>query len=244
MPKSEWKAYYLRWAKKVFQLAWSYVAIVSGLFAIAIRYGQDHQSSWVPTVNHWAWLVPFWVFLVLAILGIFIAPYILHKEDKAKADEAVKELETKITAKPDIHSRFVYEKNEAFLEVTNSGPGAEIWVPMKIEGMMQRGNLDNVFARWTHTNSVKTKIAKDQTCRLKIASLDIDHQALMGRWIVYWTTEKGPLEDRPIYSMLLGNADVQTPDIHIFVDVVSDPDNISGIKKHHVALHTRKAEEV
>jgi hypothetical protein len=98
MPESEWVVYYLRWVNKVFHLAWPYAAIVSALFAVAIRYGQDHRSSWVPTVNHWAWLIPFWLFLALAVIGIFIAPYILHKEDKARADGATRELENKATS--------------------------------------------------------------------------------------------------------------------------------------------------
>jgi hypothetical protein len=100
MPKFEWMAYYSRWVKKVFKWVWFYVALVSGLFALAIRYGQDQHSLWVPTVNHWAWLVPFWVFLVLGGIRIFIAPYILHKEDKAKADKAIRELQEKQISGP------------------------------------------------------------------------------------------------------------------------------------------------
>jgi hypothetical protein len=73
-----------------------------------------------------------------------------------------KKLETKqieAASKPDIQSRFVYPHNEAVLELTNPGIVADVWAPLALEGMLRRQPAD-VFARWTHTGSVKTRIAK------------------------------------------------------------------------------------
>jgi hypothetical protein len=240
----EWMVYYSRWLKRLFQWIWFYVAIISGLFALAIRYLQEHHPSRVSTVNHWAWFIPLWLFLVLGGVRVFIVPYILHKEDKARADEAIKELEAKIIAKPDIRSLFLYEKGEAIIEVTNSGPVADVWAPMRVEGMMRKKPGD-AFAWWTHTDLVKTRIAKGQTCRLRIAHFEVNYQNnALAQWIVYSTSEAGAGEDRPMYSVPLGVPEVQSPDIHIYVNVVSDPDNASGIKKHHIVLHSREAEEI
>jgi hypothetical protein len=181
------------------------------------------------------------MFVLLVVVGIFKAPYSLHKEDSATTDKVVRELEAKITLRPDIQSRFIFEKTDAVLEVTNTGPGADVWAPMRIEGMMKR-KLGDAFARWTHTEFVKTRIAKGQTCRLRIAFFEVNN--LLGQWVVYSTTESGPAEDRPISSVLLGNSNTQTQDIHIYVDLVSDPDTASGIKSHHIVLHSRHAEAI
>lgn len=47
-----------------------------------------------------------------------------------------------------------------------------------------------------------------------------------------------------MYSTILGNKDVQTPDVRLYVSIVTDPDCVSGIKKHHIVLHTLEAKEV
>ncbi len=146
--------------------------------------------------------------------------------------------------KPNIQSLFSYDKNGAFINVTNSGQVADVWAPMRVEGMMRKKPGD-AFARWTHTDSIKTRITKGQTCRLQIAYFQVEYyNNCIAKWIVYSTNETGAGEDSPMSSVQLGNPETQTSDIHIYVDVVSDPDNASGIKKHHIALHSREAEEI
>jgi len=194
------------------------------------------------------------------VIGLSIGA-ILHftKKKESKAAEEQGDNSTKRTkstafpedvrqsqaiGKPDIQSRFTFEKNEARIEVMNRGTIADVWAPLKPEGMLRRFTTADVFARWTHTDAVKTRIAKGQTCQLRLASFDVDYRTLSGQWRIYWTTDNGPLDDRPMYSTLLGNKDVQTPDVHLHLNIVSDPDCASGIKKHHVVLHTSSAEEV
>jgi hypothetical protein len=44
--------------------------------------------------------VPLWLFIVLTIVGIVVASYLLHKEDKAQADKAIHDIQEKQISGP------------------------------------------------------------------------------------------------------------------------------------------------
>lgn len=144
----QWQSYYLRWFEKVFRSAWPYCALVSGVFAIGIRYLQDKHSVWVPTVNHWAWLIPSGLFLVLGFFSIFIAPYLLYKEDKAGADAAesksktkIEELVAKVGERPELEILFDDKNNRYFKDYAFGSNMPEVMVRLYKVAVRGKGGL-------------------------------------------------------------------------------------------------------
>jgi hypothetical protein len=92
----QWASYYRRLLKKAFRSAWFYTALTSGIFAIVIRYLQDKHPTSLLTMNHLAWRIPLWLFVLLVLINLVVGPYQLHKEDTAVADAKEAESQSRI----------------------------------------------------------------------------------------------------------------------------------------------------
>jgi hypothetical protein len=218
--------------------------LVTGGFAIGVLgiwQGTGHQ-------------VRPWVYWIVAIIGLFLAFFkawndqVNEKEQAlTKVNEIRKEFEASearlqevLNAKPKISCQFEYGGQEAILSVTNTGTIAQVWASLRVRGMVRSGA--GPFARWTHSSSFKTKIAKGETYHLALAGLRIQNGSI-STWVVFFATETDVGMREALQSSLVqARDDGQADDIDLYIKLFSDPECLDLPKEWHVILHSNEAE--
>jgi len=125
--------------------------------------------------------------------------------------------------------------NAETIEVTNDGEGAYFSVPIDIQGMVL-GEKNGIFAKWQHSNSARSWIAKGQTCRLVTAKMKWTEGAMT--WIIPTITADGVLSEvRSLYSSCPHSEPIaRADDIMVSGSVIAEPDLNNGIQRFHVVL--------
>jgi hypothetical protein len=147
-------------------------------------------------------------------------------------------------SKPTIEYVAVADHTEASLTVTNIGTIADVWASLRIDGFVS-GKRNDIFGRWAHTNSSKTRIARGQSCKLLLAMRKSDPNFVTVKWSIPYSEENstgGTSES--FYASMIGNKDAQADDIHLYVCLFSDPDCQQEVKQCHIVLHALRAEEL
>lgn len=83
---AEWRTFYLRWLEVGFKSTWGIVGVVGFFASIILAIIQDQIPRLEKTMSHLVWQIPLSVFMLLAFIGLVIAPYELHKQDRLKAE--------------------------------------------------------------------------------------------------------------------------------------------------------------
>lgn len=115
---------------------------------------------------------------------------------------------------------------QVHLLVSNQDPQAEFYGIFDIAGPVSADRQSRLFCKWAHTASVRTKIARGQTCEIFLAELKWDTQgsASTARWEIYAVSESGPRTITPLHSSMA------LPEVHPAEDIVltgrifADPD--------------------
>lgn len=202
------------------------------------------QYTVIKLFGYLSWRSWFFVLLLLAIGIILEGGHSAIETRNKQIKNITEENERRNSEKPDIAYKFLYEGMDAYLSVTNMGKIADVWAHLRVEGAM-RGGVGS-FARWDHASSYKARVAKGETHNLLLAKLTLgDARNLVSRWRVHYATQDGVGMQEAFYSStLLSTTDGQAPDIHLHVEIFSDPDCISVPKQCHVVLHSNRAEEL
>jgi len=217
-----------------------------GIFLFQLWYGLIKTGDVRP--NFWAIAWPY-VALVVCLLfwHLIRAPWKLHQQNiqahettkglKLKAEMQLREL---LYTKPKIEYQFSYEGQQAAMSVKNNGAIAEVWASLRIQGMVRSGA--GPFARWAHSSSFKTKIAKGETHDLLLAGLRIQNGSI-STWVVFFATEANVGMTEALQSSLVQTRDDgQADDIDLYIKLFSDPACVELPKEWHVILHSHAAE--
>lgn len=148
-----------------------------------------------------------------------------------------------VNQKPNLKCVCEYKGQEAVVTVTNVGAIGDVWASLNIDGAVH-GRTRDIFARWAHTDSVRARVAKGQTCRLVLAILRIgDIRMPLVTWQIPFSTEGNGagISEAVSSSLLIGN-DGQAADIHIYITLLSEPDSECGAMNFHAVLHSKRAE--
>jgi hypothetical protein len=174
-----------------------------------------------------------YVYWAIAGVGLLIAFYLARQEEHIAA----------AIAKPFAEIRFAYDRADttACLYVKNTGVVADFFAQLRIPY-----EREDVHARWSHTNDVRTRIPTGIERKLLLAKL---HYTLgpvsMSQWEIFYTREgRGIGSQKATYSSAIGIPDAQAPDINLEVIVASDPDMRGGVQSKRIVLHSNRAEEV
>lgn len=132
---------------------------------------------------------------------------------------------------------FEYANNRAQLLLINQDQQAEYFGVFNISGGIVYGETSELFCRWAHTDAIRTKLARGQTCRILLARMETEPRMLTFHWVIETTTEKGPKTIPAMYSSC-GSTDplVYAPDIILTGSIFRDPD-IDGPQRFRVVLH-------
>ncbi len=122
--------------------------------------------------------------------------------------------------------------------VTNEGTLAEFYGVFSIQGLVRGRERSELFCRWTHTDSPRTKIAKGQTYRIILAELNWDSSPfLTATWTIRTTRESGPMDIGAHYSSTATTEPIcRAPDIILSGEVFAEPDLINGSQPFRVVL--------
>jgi hypothetical protein len=207
--------------------------VTSGVFigALAIWQGTGHA---VKPVVYW----------IVAVAGLLIAVFKAWQEQLGEKEKALAEigrLQNELAQKPNIEGQFDYNKREATLAVTNTGTIADVWAAIRVDGAVTGRRVD-IFAKWGHSNTVKARIAKGETCRLLLAILDGDTR--IANWKIPYVLDTGVGITQAYYSSLLSGTEAQADDLHLHVNLFTDPDRERLTNEFHIVLHARSAEQV
>jgi hypothetical protein len=93
-----------------------------------------------------------------------------------------------------------------------------------------------IFAKWEHTDAVRSWIAKGQTCRLQIARMD--SKALCNQWVILAVLSGGNVTAIPaIYSSCaVSEPIVRAPDILVSGQIIAEPDLENGVQQFSIVL--------
>lgn len=83
---ADWLGFYLRWLKVGFGSTWGIVGVIGFFASIIVGIIQDHFPRLTQTMSHLVWQIPLFVFILLGFIGLVIAPYELHKQDRQRAE--------------------------------------------------------------------------------------------------------------------------------------------------------------
>lgn len=139
-------------------------------------------------------------------------------------------------ALPEIPKPLARLKADAeFIDVTNEGAGAYFYAPIQIDGLV-KVQKSGIFAKWEHTNSVRSWIAKGQTCRLKLARMD--YKGACNQWVILAVlSDDNNLEIPAFYSSCaVSKPIIEAPDIVVTGQVIAEPDLENGIQQFGVSL--------
>lgn len=126
--------------------------------------------------------------------------------------------------------KFAYENQRVYLLVTNSGVMADFYGLFSIIG-----GTSDLPCRWMHDPSVKTRIVKDQTCRVLLAELVTEHSPI---WTMRWRIFSATGETMAPYTSV-PNAQpepARAPDLILNGAVMAEPDLENGIQKFGIVL--------
>jgi len=126
--------------------------------------------------------------------------------------------------------KFAYENQRVYLLITNNGVMADFYGLFSI-----RGGASNLPCRWMHDPSAKTRIVKDQTCRILLAELVTEYAPI---WTMRWKIFSGLGETMAPYTSV-PNAKpeaVRAPDLILNAAVMAEPDLENGIQKFGIVL--------
>jgi hypothetical protein len=167
-----------------------------------------------------------WLFLAMGVLALFYSCYNTWLKEYRKHASA-----DGINAAVSLS----YEHNDLFLCVLNTGPAADFYATIRVpEGV--RGLTGSEFARWTHTNTVKTQIPRGGQFRAKLAHLE--WRDGMAQWHVLGVSEAaGVVEAQAHYSScVVSEPLIKAPDLIVSGDVFAEPDLREGPIPYQLAL--------
>jgi hypothetical protein len=164
----------------------------------------------------------------------------------AAAEKRIGDLEDALrerAQKPNGLIRFAYENNCALIYVKNIGTIGDFFSTLRIGLPMD--DVDDLHARWAHTNDTRTKIPSGMERKLLLAKLNYTHGGFTtSQWEIFFARDGvGIGSVRPACSSVVGHPDAQASDVWLEVIVVSDPDMDGGIKSRRIILHSNRAEE-
>jgi hypothetical protein len=122
--------------------------------------------------------------------------------------------------------------------VTNQGEGAEFYARLEIgEGIL--GATDGLFAKWAHTDTIRTWIAKGETCHLELARLDTNQS--FARWKVLAVASDHHVRELDAHYSSSFIPLTKAPDVSISGSVISKPDAENGIQPFKMTLEAFRA---
>jgi len=141
----------------------------------------------------------------------------------------------------DIAYEFHYDGRQAILSVTNHGKIADVWASLKIDGLVQGASM-GMFARWVNTDEKTIKLAKSEMGTLILATRRLSSEnAYLSQWETYRSGDPLHAVMPAVYTNVIGNESA-TPDIHLYINLFSDPDGETLPKECHVVLRSGTAE--
>jgi hypothetical protein len=124
------------------------------------------------------------------------------------------------------------------IAVTNRGEGADFYAPLEIgEGI--QGATKGLFAKWAHTDTIRTWIAKGETCHLELARLDMNQS--FARWKVLAVASDHNVKELAAYYSSTFIQLNKAPDVIISGSVISKPDAENGIQPFNITLEAFRA---
>jgi hypothetical protein len=131
-----------------------------------------------------------------------------------------------------------YGDNRVQLLIANQDRKAEYYGVFNISGgPVHTDRKTELFCRWTHTDSIRTKIARGQTCRILLARMETEPRMLSFHWVIETVTEKGPDKIPAEYSSLGSTTPLTyAPDIILTGSIFRDPES-DGPQTFRVVLH-------
>lgn len=131
----------------------------------------------------------------------------------------------------------------AGIAVTNNGEGAEFYARFQVAEGVEGAQHGLLFARWAHTDTIKTWIAKGETSHLILARLDkIASPAMpMVQWKVLAVAS-----DHNMIELAANHSSsfiplIKASDVSISGSVISKPDAENGIQPFKVILEAFRA---
>lgn len=183
------------------------------------------------------WGFPTWLWILFLIIGLLLAPFLAFHKVRLKSEEIRIELDKLKNERPKIETIIRHQNDDFNIEVLNEGEDAEC--EAQIEVFDGKGFVlslpQNYSAYWEKTKNDKTKLKKGQRDWLKIASLEINHRALIMSYrlhyyeIMHFENSTFP---RIAYagstSWIPGNTQIVKPCISLRITISTNPSMIAG----------------
>ncbi len=220
-----WRGMHSHWSFKAVAVMWGVLGTVSIVLPfLPPKWGDRFYSlTYLPRWHWYVWVIGI---LILVIIAVFEAGHRQVESQKARLTEK------------DNRSKAVlaFDPRAVKIGVTNTGSGAYFYAPIEIQGLV-RGSTRDVFAKWTHGDTIRTWIAKGQSCWLAVARLERGN-LMTSQWIIPTVRTDGVVEEvQSIYSSCAASKPiVRAPDIVVSVSVMAEPDLQNGIQTFRVRL--------
>lgn len=227
--KETWERF-LEWLEQEALLVVA-TGVVAYLLSPGTRWERLLIGVLIPLAGLVAWVIG------LLIWNFFRAPSQLHSEQTRKIGELKSKIEqTKEPSGPMARLSLVgFQGGLATIDVSNNGTGAYFYAPIHTSGSIQ-GDSRDVFAKWAHSDEVRTWISHGQTCRLILACLNQNDGFF--QWIVPAVAADHKIVERKAHysSCILSIPVARAPDITLSGSVFAQPDLANGVQSFAAIL--------
>lgn len=180
----------------------------------------------------------------MVILGTHFVPMLVGAAPQghfqAPAEPAPAAPRSEFTLRDRVGLGFAFGNNRVEILIPNQDRQAEYFGVFSISGgPVDADRTSELFCQWTHTDSIRAKIARSQPCRIILAHMETESptpRTLTTRWVIHTATEKGPQEIKAAYCSSTEPL-AYAPDIVLSGAIFRDPDDPDGPQPFRVVLH-------
>jgi hypothetical protein len=138
--------------------------------------------------------------------------------------------------KPRAILRWEYKNSILSIVATNQGVLGEFYGIFDVDGFVKAKRQTELFCKWSHSDSVRTKIAKGDSRRIDLAELKFD--GMTHTWEIFTSSETEPPTAIPASysSVAISTTVTKAPDIMIRGRLVAEPDSANGVQPFRFVL--------
>ena len=133
-----------------------------------------------------------------------------------------------------------YDKssNQVQLLILNPGPQADFYGVFYISGEVSKSRSSRLNCKWSHTDTIRTKLARGETGEIFLAELKWDNSRTMSTatWEIYATSDSGARTIKAAQSSMAIPQVHRSSDILLSGQVFADPDLPDGPIPFRVVL--------